>query len=928
MSRRAKPAKFKAHAEKWHMLKATGVLKKLNSSESGLDTAEAKNRLARFGPNELKQEKKVSRLKVFLSQFRSFLVLILVAATLFSALIGEMVDALAILSIVIINALFGYMQEYKAEKTIEALKRLTRPETAVIREGKEIVIPSRQLVPGDIVSIGEGSRVTADMRLLKTSELRIDESAMTGESSPVYKDVKVLGDVPMADRKNMLWAGTMATYGRGTAVVTGTGMNTEIGRIAHIVEKEGEEPTPLQENLDTFGKRLGMMILAICAIVIVIGVLRGSVFTNLPVTQDLVVTMIITGIALAVAAIPEGLPAVVTITLALGLQRLAGHNALIRRLPSVETLGSTTVICADKTGTLTKNEMTVRKIWVSGKSIDVGGDGYEPRGEFLSGSSKIYPRKNKQLSMLLRAGTLCSNARLGKGREGGATKWEITGDPTEGAIVVAAAKAGIDINELERQNPRTREIPFSSERKMMTTINRMPGKGLLVCTKGAPEVVLGLCTRYADGKTKRITPAFSKSMLKANKQMAEDALRVLAVAYKKLPSGTSNDNVEKGLVFAGLVGMMDPPRNTVKRDIELCRRAGIKVAMITGDHKDTAMAVANRLDMKDHGTRVIIGAELDSMTQKQLEGAVNDTLVYARVNPEHKLKIVSAFREKGHVIAMTGDGVNDAPALKGADIGIAMGIKGTDVAKEASDMILRDDNFSSIVRAVHTGRGIYDNIKKFIQYLLSSNLGEVLIVFIAMLIGLGYADPETSVFIPILGALQLLWINIVTDGLPALALGVDPPSSGIMKRKPRNPNEKILSGEMLLDIIIVGIIICTGTLFLFWLNMPAGGVLAATVAFTTIVMFEMVRVQSVRMKYHVGLWSNKKLIGAMVFSIALQLMIIYVPFFQPIFNTTPLGWVEWLEIAAISSTILIAMQAKTVLSKRGDESQSPATKTR
>jgi len=905
------------NVSRWHQMNSDDTLKALESSGHGLTTTEAMKRLQKFGPNELREEKKVSRLEVFLNQFKSFLVAILVLATIFSAFIGEIVDSFAILIIVILNSVFGYFQEYKAEKTIEALKRLTGPETTVVRGGREYIIPSKNLVPGDIILLEDGSRVTADIRLLETHELKIDESAITGESVTVTKLTKPLPDVPVADRKNMLWAGTMVTYGRGRGVVVNTGMNTELGRIAHIVEEEGEEPTPLQEDLDSFGKRLGIMILAICALVVIVGIARESLLTGSPVTQGLIATMAITGIALAVAAIPEGLPAVVTITLALGLQRLARHNALIRKLPSVETLGSTTVICADKTGTLTKNEMTVKKIWMLGQHIEVEGQGYEPKGGFREmgkGSGrKINPKKDTTLSKLLLAGALCSNARLSTKSGSGDGKWGIIGDPTEGALVVAAAKAGTALNKLESKYPRAREIPFSSERKMMTTLNQKSGGGFIVCTKGAPESLLNVCSKIADGNTtKNLTASMKRKILEANRGMADDALRILGIAYKE--TRESRGDAEKGLIFLGLVGMIDPPRENVKRDIALCRRAGIKAVMITGDNENTAYAIARQIGMLEEKSKVITGTDLDSMKDRQLESIVEDVAVYARVNPEHKLRIVDAFKKRGHIIAMTGDGVNDAPALKGADIGIAMGIKGTDVAKEASDMILRDDNFSSIVHAVKGGRGIYDNIKKFVQYLLSSNLGEVLIVFLAMLIG--FTDPATGSIILPLAAIQLLWINLLTDGLPALALGVDPPSPGIMERKPRDPKKRILSRDMFGDIVMVGIIICIGTLFLFWLNLPSGPLVAGTVAFTTVVMFEMVRVQSVRMKYKIGIWSNKKLILAMAISIILQVIIIYVPVFQPIFNTAPLGVIEWLEIVLVSSTVLVMMQFMAFVSRR------------
>jgi len=899
--------------ENWHMMAAEEAMERLGSADSGLSALEASQRLAKYGPNELKEGKKISRLAIFAAQFRSLLVIILIAATILSALVGEIIDAIAILVIVILNGIFGYVQEYRAEKTIEALKQLTKPESIVIRGGRELRIPSRELVPGDLVLLEEGARVTADLRLMETVELKIDESAITGESVPVPKNVEKLGTAALADRKNMAWAGTVVTYGRAKALVIGTGMETEIGRIAHLVQEEVDEPTPLQKKLDSFGRNLGFIILAICAIVIVVGIAREGPLAGMPLTEALIVTMIITGIALAVAAIPEGLPAVVTITLALGLQRLSKSNALMRRLPAVEALGSTTVICSDKTGTLTKNEMTVRKVWLYGKPVDVTGQGYEPRGEFRlmeKGVAKAIDARagkppSSSLNMLLKCAALCCNAKLQKSQAG--DEWEIMGDPTEGALVVAAEKAGIAMEGLQKSYPRVSEIPFSSERKMMTTVHKSGGR-LLVCVKGAPEKILKLCTKVADGDFVRTMSAkTANEILAANHEMTSGALRVLAIAYKEFQGGSASPakDAEKDLVFLGLEGMIDPPRDGVMDEVALCKKAGIKVVMITGDHQNTAVAIAKEIGIMEQGSRSMTGEELDAIGNRELVRVVDRISVYARVNPEHKLKIVEALRERGHIIAMTGDGVNDAPALKGADIGIAMGIKGTDVAKEASDMILTDDNFSSIVKAVREGRGIYDNIKKFIQYLLSSNLGEVLIVFIAMLIG--FTDPATGMIILPLAALQLLWINLLTDGLPALALGVDPPSPGIMDRRPRDPKEKILSGSMLTDIIMFGAIMTAGTLAVFWLSLPGGAGLAVTMAFTLVVMFEMTRVQAVRMRYNIGIMSNKMLIIAMAASIGLQLAVVYAPPLQQIFGTVALGVWDWaliLVVCAISFAIV------------------------
>ncbi len=874
----------------WNELEAKQVLKELQTSEKGLSEQEAQARLLKYGTNELKEEKKISPIEIFLNQFKSILVIILIGATIFSAAIGEVLDAAAIIAIVILNAIFGFFQEYKAEKTIEALKKLSSPESIVLRDGKKQTIASKLLVPGDIVILEQGTKVPADLRILEVTDLQIDESIITGESAPVTKKTEIFRNTVLAERKNIAWMGTVVTYGRGIGVVVETGMKSEMGKIAHTIQEAGEEDTPLQKKLGVFGKKLGIMIMAICGIVILTGVLRG----------EPILTMIIIGIALAVAAIPEGLPAIVTITLALGLQKLSKNNAIIRKLPAVESLGSTTVICSDKTGTLTKNEMTVRKIWHDGTTISVTGEGYKPEGRFLACDKEISPSKDKALELILRTAALCNNAELETSND----TFKIVGDPTEGALIVASQKAGLSLAGF----PRKKEIPFTSERKMMTTVHATPQKKTIACVKGAPEKILSLCTHsYSNGKPKKLTPGDRRKILDANQSLTKDALRVLAIAYKEVNS--KEKSIESGLTFLGLVGMIDPPRETVANDIATCRNAGIKVVMITGDHLNTAVAIAKEIKIIDNPEeRAITGEELDKMSDQQLDEIVEQVRVYARVNPEHKVRIVDAFKKKGHIIAMTGDGVNDAPALKKSDIGVAMGMNGTDVAKEASDMVLADDNFSSIVAAVKGGRQVYDNIKKFIDYLLSCNLGEVLIVFIAMLIG--FRDPATGMVLLPLTAIQLLWINLLTDGLPALALGVDPPSKDLMSRPPRDPKENILSKGMFIDMCIVGVIMLIGTLGLFAYNLPSGGIKAITVAFTAIVIFEMVRALSVRAKYKVGIFSNRKLLLAIASTIALQLVVIYTPFLQPAFETVPLDLMDWIEIGAVSSTVAIATLIK------------------
>ncbi len=897
----------------WHELDVKEISKNLESSQNGLSGQEARKKLVQYGPNELKEEKKISPLTIFLRQFKSFLIIILIAAAVISFLMESILDTVVILIIVILNAILGFVQEYRAEKAMEALKKLTTPRTLVLREGKKQEIESRLLVPGDVVLLEEGNRIPADLRLLEIVNMKLDEASLTGESVPVLKELCTLDvKTPVSERKNMAFMGTVVTYGRGRGIVVDTGMRTEMGRIAKMIQV-GEEPTPLQKKLKVFGKNLGILILAICAIIIVVGILKG----------EPVFTMLITGIALAVAAIPEGLPAIVTITLAFGLQKMAKQNCIVRQLPAVETLGCTTAISADKTGTLTRNEMAVSRIYCNGMFFDVMGSGYEPKGEFLLKGKKVEAGKDRTISMLLRTGALCNNAEL----QQEAGSWRVIGDPTEGALLVSAAKA-LDPDKLAKEYPRRAEIPFSSERKMMSTANRCPDGKVCLFSKGAAETILELCTGiYRNGKVVKLTGSDRKRILDANQEMSSNALRVLAMAYRSLSLQESKDflkkpsekKLEKDLIFIGLQGMIDLPREGVKESIRLCKKAGIKVIMITGDHRNTAVAIAKDLEIieKTLGEKgkVLTGSELDSLNEEKLKKLARDVVVYARVNPAHKVRILKALKKNGHIVAMTGDGVNDAPALKNADIGISMGIKGTDVAKEASDMVLKDDNFSTIVTAVETGREIYDDILKFIQYLLSSNMGEVLTLFLALMIG--FADPVTGSFVLPLVAVQILWINLVTDGMPALALGVDPPAKDIMERKPRNPKEKILSRGTLSFIILVGVIMALGTLWVFNSELSLGIAKAQTMAFTTLVVFQLFNVLNCRsMKeslFKVGVLTNKKLILAIISSIILQLVVLYIPAIQAAFGTVPLGMLDWAKVIAVSASVFIIVEIKKLI---------------
>jgi Ca2+-transporting ATPase len=852
------------------------VLEELKSSERGLSEEEGRLRLQRYGFNELKEAKKKSKLKIFLRQFRSFLIWILVAAVVISAVIGDYIESLVILFILLVNAIIGFLQEYKAEKAIEALKRLAGLKADVLR-GTRKNIDARLLVPGDIIFLKAGDKVPADARLVEVANLETQESSLTGESTPVQKKADVLKRAGLADQTNMVFSGTTVTRGRARAVVVRTGMSTEIGGIAKLLEESADELTPLQVKLDVFAKYIGFATIGISAVVFLLTVLRG----------EPVLAMFETAVSLAVAAVPEGLPAIVTISLALGVQRMVKRNALVRRLPSVETLGSTTVICSDKTGTLTCDQMTVRKIFVDNQIIEVSGEGYSTEGGF---SRKL----NDDAKLLLRIGALCSDAELGHK--------EFRGDPTEAALIVSAEKAGIKKFELERDYPRIDEIPFDSERKLMSTVHKI-GSERVTYTKGAVDVILKISSRIlANGKIRKLTEGEKKKILQVNEGFAKEALRVLGFAFKPVKKKAS----EKDLIFVGMQGMIDPARPEVKAAIDDCKRAGIRVVMITGDHKATAEAIAKQLGIRG---RAVSGEDLDRI--RNLDKHVEDIAVYARVNPAHKIRIVKALKKKGHIVAMTGDGANDAPALKDADIGVAMGITGTDVSKEASDMILTDDNFTSIRNAVEEGRAIYDGIRKFIFFLLSSNLSEVLVILLAILMGLK---------LPLV-AIQILLVNLITDGLPALALGVEPADKGIMRRKPRKKSEHIINKEMLTRLIPVALIISIGTLALFvWALLSRGWsfgqqlssaspayLYAITVAFTALVMFEMFNALNAKSEKGSSLpklFSNKYLLLAIALSIGIQCLVIYSPL-STWFHTTALSLKDWIIILAAASSVLV-----------------------
>lgn len=936
-----------------------------SDAEKGLTGHESRQRLLRHGENVLKEAKKVSPWTMLLGQFQDFMVLTLLAATAISFFLGEVADSVTIVAIVILNAILGFLQEYRAEKSIEALRMLAAPTARVRRDGEEVKIPSRQLVPGDLVILEAGDRVPADLRLLEGNNLEAEESSLTGESIPVKKSplICVREEAILGDRKNMAFLGTTITRGRGLGVAVATGMATEMGQIAGLIQEVRTEETPLQRRLEQLGRYLVYGSFLLCGLVVFEGVLHGE-----PVHR-----MFLAGVSLAVAAIPEGLPAIVTIALALGVQRMAKKNAIIRKLPAVETLGCATAICSDKTGTLTKNEMTVKRIFLDNTFLAVTGEGYTPKGEFYLAAEDLTPphpiprdgntlpqrlriglttrshgdhwqphsenyagekaaqgavarettRKvplekplAQALTQTLQAAALCCNAHLKREKgDGGlfrgrsAGEWSIEGDPTEGALLVVAAKLGLRREDLERQLRRVGEIPFEAERRRMSVICRAGRGEYYLFTKGAPDTVVELSSRALwGGKEVLLTTDIKRKIMEANEAMAQGALRILAVAYRTLASfsASEGEGIERDLIFLGLLGMMDPPRPEARQAVARCHQAGLKTIMITGDHRVTAAAVAAELGILSAGGLVKTGEELDRMSDEVLTAQADDIYVYARVSPRHKLRIVKALKRKGHIVAMTGDGVNDAPAVKEADIGVAMGRTGTDVTKEASAMVLGDDNFATIVAAVEEGRAIYDNIRKFIRYLLSSNVGEIMVMFVAAVLGMP---------LPLL-PIQILWVNLVTDGLPALALGIDPGDPEVMRRAPRPPGENIFARGLGRRIMIRGFLIGGSTLAVFWLALSSGQglVRARTMAFATLVMAQLIFVfgarSETRTEYDMGFFSNRYLVGAVALSTLMLALVLYHPALQDVFQTWPLDLTEWLVVLVAGGlgTIVIGLR--------------------
>ncbi len=887
----------------WHSMTADEVLAVLKTDRvKGLTTAEAETRLALVGPNALREQPRPTFWQRLLAQFQSFVIYVLIFAALLSAALGDWLEAAAILAIVALNAALGVIQEGKAEEALAALHRLTAPEAIVVRDGSQQNIPASQIVPGDIVVLEAGNYVPADVLLLEAANLKVDESSLTGESVAVDKraDITVSEDSLPGDRKNMGYMGTTVTYGRGRAVVVSTGMATEIGKIADMIQSTEEETTPLQRRLDQLGRTLSIAALVICVLVGVVIFAREISAGDIDLASALE-DSVLTAVALAIAAVPEGLPAIVTINLAIGMREMIRRNALIRRLPAVETLGSASAICSDKTGTLTQNQMTAVKLFVNSTLIEVTGSGYSPQGDFFLNGSRVDVATLPDAYQLIAGGLLASDARLEAsgvaltgGNNGNSPEFRMVGDPTEGALVTLAAKANLWRNELENRYPRVNEIPFDSARKRMSTIHARPEGGYLAVTKGAPEIVLERCSHILwDGDARPLDDGARAEILRMNQEFANQALRVLAVAQRPLgsiPDPLTPDTLETGLTFVGLIAMIDPARPEVSAAIERARHAGIRTVMVTGDYPDTARAIAQQIGLLRPEGRVLRGSEVEAMSPEQLATIIEEVDVFARVSPEHKVRIVEAFRARDHVVAMTGDGVNDAPALKRASIGVAMGITGTDVSKETADMVLTDDNYVSIVSAVEQGRIIYSNIRKFVFFLLSCNLAEISVIFLATLAGT--PAPLTPI--------QLLWLNLLTDGAPALALGVEKGDPDIMDNPPRPVHEPIINHEMRLGMVIQTVIITAVTLLAFALGRhlrPAGWTLARTMAFVTLSFSELLRAYTARSEiyplHRTGFFSNRFMQYAVLTSVALLLVVVYVPFLEIVFDTVTLSALHW-----------------------------------
>jgi Ca2+-transporting ATPase len=898
--------------------------------DNGLTQQEAQERLRTLGANELTEKPRPGFLALLFNQFNNYLVIILIVAALIALALGEWVDSIAIMIIVVLNAVVGVVQESKAEQALAALKKMSAPNAQAIRDGRQVTVPGRELVPGDVVLLEAGNYVPADLRLITSVNLKVEEASLTGESVPVEKNAGAVLDkeIPLGDRKNSAFMSTMVTYGRGKGLVTGTGMHTQIGLIAEMIQSYEDEDTPLQQKLEHLGKVLGTICIGICAFVFIYGLVRDTRLTDiftigflnyLQGEQKDIINLFMTAVSLAIAAVPEGLPAIVTICLALGMQQMVKRHALIRKLPAVETLGCATVICSDKTGTLTQNEMTVVQGWTGNKRFRVTGEGYNPSGQFSLEGKPFDAGKDPEAALLLHGALLCNDAKLDEqADEAGKRAWRIIGDPTEGAMAVVAIKGGYRREELEKTLPRVQEIPFDSDRKRMTTLHDTQGQAsaagfryprFVAFVKGAPDVILDLCGHIQqDGQPAPLTAEKRKEVLEQNRDLASHALRVLGVAYRPLegvPDNCTPETVEKDLTFVGLLGMIDPARPEVTEAVKVARGAGLKSVMVTGDHKETAEAIAREIGILTQGGLVLTGPEIEKMSDAELAAKADRLQVCCRVSPLHKTRIVDAMKARDHVVAMTGDGVNDAPALKRASIGVAMGITGTDVSKQTADMVLTDDNFASIVSAIEQGRIIYSNIRKFVYFLLACNAGEILIIFGSMLFGLP---------IP-LRPVHLLWLNLVSDGAPALALGMEKGDPDIMKHAPRPPREPVINRDMAIGIGVIAVVDAIAILTAFYLGLqryPGHLEAAQTIAFVTLCTSELIRAYTARSEYHsvfaIGMFSNKWMNWAVLVSFSLVLAVVYLPFLQPFFDTVPLTLDDWLLMLPFFFASPIAME--------------------
>lgn len=938
----------------WHSLSTEETLERLETPlDQGLTTEEALRRLKEYGPNQLEEKARRTFAQMVWEQLSGFVILLLIGAAIVSAILGEYVDAAAIIAIVLLNTVLGVVQESRAEEALAALKRMAAPDSQVLRDGKRVTVPAPELVPGDIVFMEAGYYVPADVRLIEAVNMRVEEAALTGESLPVQKNAAATleASASLGDRKNSAFMGTVVNYGRGKGVVTSTGMHTQLGLIATMLQAVQEEQTPLQKKLDQLGKTLGIAALIVCGLVFVVGVVESIGAIDI----DLIVGLFMIAVSLAVAAVPEGLPAVVTVSLALGMQEMIKRHALIRRLSSVETLGSATVICSDKTGTLTQNEMTVTRLWSDGTMVKVTGQGYTPVGDFLVGDKKVELTEYPSIRTTLWLGVLNNDAILEESEEeDGGREFRMVGDPTEGSILVAAYKAGGVTRELNKSYPRTDEIPFDSDFKRMVTVHSVTDSRFedlspftnderegsnVIAVKGAPDVVLELCKYYmpiSGSGPVLLNEEKRKQILGANDDLTHEALRVLGMAYRlvdELPDEKKREELEKDLVFVGLIGMIDPARPEVAPALETAYKAGIRTIMITGDYPNTARAIAESIGLLRSGHHVLTGAQLEAMSDKELKEEVKKTDVYARVSPEHKLRIVNALQANGEVVAMTGDGVNDAPAIKQADIGVSMGITGTDVAKDTADMVLTDDNYVSIVSAVEQGRIIYSNIRKFVYFLISCNMAEILVIFLPTAIGALILPELTTEQLSPLAPIQLLWLNLVTDGAPALALSTEKGDPDIMDQPPRSPKEPIINRQMLVGVVTQTIAISAVTLVAFWVGLHHGGgsivdnlEFAETMAFVTLSTSELIRAFTARSERYpllkMGVFSNKWMNYAVLASFVMVLLVVYVPFLNPIFKTQPLGWQQWeLILPLLLIPSVVAELVKWYTSRRAKKAQ-------